>query len=162
MTAIQYPHVFLPSGHDVLDANWTPLLRPTPSHPDYVSTHSTFGGAASTVLRAFNGGSDSIDATVSSIVTLDNRGTITRRITNLTAAAEENAASRVFGGVGFPFTYCYSPSLVFPCIVRFRVCARLTKCTQIHFTFAGAAGIALGQKVAQETLRRFDDHWDDF
>jgi hypothetical protein len=32
-------------------------------------------------------------------VTLDNRGVITRRYTNLTAAEIENGQSRVFGGV---------------------------------------------------------------
>ncbi len=53
------------------------------------------------MLRAWNGGSDVISApaTLSSNVTLDNRGVITRTYTSLKAAAEENAASRVFGGV---------------------------------------------------------------
>ena len=63
-----------------------------------MSTHSTFGGAAATVLRAWNGG-DKINATLSSTVTLDNRGVITRTYTSLKAAAEENSRSRVFGGV---------------------------------------------------------------
>ncbi|KAL2137284.1 hypothetical protein VTI74DRAFT_5015 [Chaetomium olivicolor] len=129
VTAIQYPHIWVSSGRDISDPEWTPLLRPTPSHPDYVSTHSTFGGAAAAVLRAWNGG-DKIDATLSSNVTLDNRGVITRRYTSLKAAAEENSQSRVLGG--------------------------------IHFTFAGVEGIALGERVALETLRKFDDHWDKF
>ncbi|KAK4127025.1 acid phosphatase/Vanadium-dependent haloperoxidase, partial [Parathielavia appendiculata] len=102
VTAIQHPTPWVHSGADISDSNWTPLLRPTPPHPDYVSTHATFGSAASTVLReAWNGGSDAIDATLSSNVTLDNRGVITRRFTSLKAAAEENARSRIFGGVSY-------------------------------------------------------------
>ncbi|GAB1310624.1 Acid phosphatase/Vanadium-dependent haloperoxidase [Madurella fahalii] len=129
VTAIQHPTRWVHSGRDISDASWTPLLRPTPSHPDYVSTHSTFGGAAAAVLRAWNGG-DAISATWSSNVTVDNRGVITRTYTNLREAAEENSRSRVFGG--------------------------------IHFTFAGVEGIALGEAVANETLRKFDDNWDKF
>jgi len=33
---------------------------------------------------------------------------------------------------------------------------------QIHFTFAGVEGIKLGERVAAETLRKFDDFWDRF
>ncbi|KAK3382590.1 phosphatidic acid phosphatase type 2/haloperoxidase [Lasiosphaeria ovina] len=118
------------SGRDVSDAAWVPLLRPTPSHQDYVSTHSTFGGAAAAVLRAYNGGSDAVRATLTSNVTIDARGPITRPYSNLTVAALENAASRVFGG--------------------------------IHFQFAGSAGIAVGDAVARATLKKFDEHWDEF
>jgi hypothetical protein len=50
-------------------------------------------------MRAYNGG-DIINVTISSNVTFNNRGVITRTFTNLTEAALENAASRVFGGVG--------------------------------------------------------------
>jgi hypothetical protein len=70
-----------------------------------VSTHSTYGGAAAAVIRAWNGG-DKIDATWSSNVTLDNRGVITRRYTSLKFAAEENSRSRVFGGVSNSFVCC--------------------------------------------------------
>lgn len=100
VTAIQRLDVWLPSGRNVSDAAWGPLLRPTPSHPDYVSGHSTFGGAAAAVLRAWVGG-DAVDAVLSSNVTLDGRGVITRRITSLRAAAEENSKSRVYGGVSY-------------------------------------------------------------
>ncbi|KAM7193840.1 acid phosphatase/Vanadium-dependent haloperoxidase [Rhypophila sp. PSN 637] len=130
VTAIQYPGVYLQSGQSVTDPAWTPLLRPTPSHPDYPSTHSTYGAAAAAVIRAFNKGSDVISATLSSNVTIDNVGVITRSYTNLTVAVWENSASRVFGG--------------------------------IHFGFAGAAGIELGDKVARATLKVFDNNWDDF
>ncbi|KAK4116810.1 acid phosphatase/Vanadium-dependent haloperoxidase [Canariomyces notabilis] len=132
-TAIQYPSPWVHSGrNDIYHPSWTPLLRPTPSHPDYVSTHATFGGAATAVLRvAFNNNNDTIERTTwSSNVTIDNRGVITRAYTSLREAAEENAQSRVFGG--------------------------------IHFAFAGVEGIALGERVAKETLRKFDDNWDKF
>lgn len=78
------------------------MLTPTPSHPDYPSTHATFGAAAAAVIRAWNGG-DVLKkgVTVSSNVTVDGIGVITRTYTNLTYAAEENAASRIFGGVSY-------------------------------------------------------------
>jgi len=41
--------------------------------------------------------------TLSSNVTVNNVGVITRRITNITAAAKENGDSRVFGGIHFQF-----------------------------------------------------------
>jgi hypothetical protein len=103
VTAIQRTDIWLASGLNVSDPGWTPLLFPTPSHPDYPSTHSTFGGAASAVIRAYNKGSDIIDATISSNVTLNNRGVITRTFTNLTATAVQNGDSRVFGGVSYFF-----------------------------------------------------------
>ncbi|KXX79426.1 Vanadium chloroperoxidase [Madurella mycetomatis] len=129
ITAIHHPTPWVHSGRDISDPSWTPLLRPTPSHPDYVSTHATFSGAAAAVLTAWNGG-DGINATWSSDVTIDDRGVITRTYTSLREAAEENSRSRVFGG--------------------------------IHFTFAGVEGVALGEAVAKETLRKFDDNWDKF
>jgi hypothetical protein len=78
-------------------------LTPTPNHQDYLSTHATFGGAAAAVIRVWNGG-DEINITLSSNVTLDNVGVVTRHITNLTAAAKENGDSRVFGGIHFQFS----------------------------------------------------------
>ena len=104
MTAIQRTDIWLSTGLNVSDPSWSPLLYPTPSHPDYPSTHATFGGAGSAVIRAFNKGSDVVDVTISSNVTLNNRGVITRTYTNLTAAAIENGESRVFGGIHFPFS----------------------------------------------------------
>lgn len=98
ITAIRRPGIWLASGKHASDPTWEPLLTPTPNHQDYLSTHATFGGAAAAVIRAWNGG-DKIDATISSNVTVDNVGVITRRIMNLTAAAIENGQSRIFGGV---------------------------------------------------------------
>jgi hypothetical protein len=98
--------VWVHSGKSVTDPNWTPLLRPTPSHPDYPSTHSTFGGAAALVIKeVLNKGKDTLNppATLSSTVSLDNRGVITRTYTKLSDAVLENSKSRVFGGVSFHF-----------------------------------------------------------
>ncbi|KAF2744986.1 acid phosphatase/Vanadium-dependent haloperoxidase [Sporormia fimetaria CBS 119925] len=101
VTAIRYPEKFLASGRTVYDPNWTPLLT-TPSHPDYTSTHATFGGAAVHVLTQINR-SEKVNITISTNVTVDNIGVITRRYTNLTYATFENGESRVFGGIHFDF-----------------------------------------------------------
>jgi hypothetical protein len=69
VTAILRPDTWLASNQSVYDPSFVPLLRPTPSHQDYPSTHATFGGAAAAVLKYFNGG-DSINAGFSSNVTL--------------------------------------------------------------------------------------------
>jgi hypothetical protein len=127
---VHRPGVWLATGQDVSDPSWVPLLRPTPSHQDYTSTHATFGGAAAAVLKYFNGGSDRIDASFSSNATLDAKGVLTRRFTSIREASEENAKSRIYGG--------------------------------IHFGFAGDEGIKLGRRIAEETLRFFDDAWDQF
>lgn len=102
MTAIRYPEIYLKSGKSVTDPTWDPLLLPTPNHQDYLSTHATFGGAAGAVIRAWNGG-DQVNVTLSSNVTIDNVGVVTRRITSLAAAVKENGDSRVFGGVSLFF-----------------------------------------------------------
>lgn len=39
---------------------------------------------------------------------------------------------------------------------------RLTVFEQIHFQFAGSAGLKLGDDVAKATLKAFDKHWDEF
>lgn len=80
-----------------------PLLRPTPSHQDYVSTHAAFGGAGAAVLKNFNGG-DKIEASFSSNVTLDDQGVLTRHFTSIDQAKDENARSRIFGGVSYIWT----------------------------------------------------------
>jgi large repetitive protein len=75
--------------------DWSPLLE-TPPHPSYVSGHSAFSGAASVVLsaafrdRPFSFISDSVPG-------------VTRSFASFQQAAEEAAASRVYGGIHFPF-----------------------------------------------------------
>ena len=84
------------------DPEWTPLLTPTPNHQDYLSTHATFGGAAGAVIRNWNGG-DAVNVLLSSNVTVDGIGVITRRITSIEQAVKDNGNSRVFGGVSIQF-----------------------------------------------------------
>ena len=79
----------------LVDTNWFPLLT-TPSFPEYISGHSTFSGAASTILASvllsnevfFTVGSDALPG-------------ITRSYTNLALAAEEIGMSRIYGGIHF-------------------------------------------------------------
>jgi hypothetical protein len=77
------------------DLSWTPLLV-TPPFPDYVSGHSTFSGAAATVLALFYG-TDSIAFTTGS----DFLPGISRSFPSFSAAAAEAAASRLYGGIHY-------------------------------------------------------------
>jgi Leucine-rich repeat (LRR) protein/membrane-associated phospholipid phosphatase len=80
---------------DPPDPTWTPLLD-TPNHPSYISGHSTLSGAAAEVLtrwfgeRSFTFSSASLPG-------------VTRSFSSFEQAAEEAAASRVYGGIHFPF-----------------------------------------------------------
>jgi hypothetical protein len=102
-TAIRRTDKWLPSGHDVSDPSWTPLITPTPIEQEYTSGHGTVGGAAAAALKAFNGG-DEIDVTVSAVVSQAPQYVSTRRITNLTQAGYEMGMSRVYGGIHFTFS----------------------------------------------------------
>jgi hypothetical protein len=103
-------------GNDntVSDMNWNTYLN-TPAIPDYPSTHSVLGGAASEVLSRFFG-SDAVAFTVTSGAPLAG---ITRSFQSLSQAAQENADSRCMrdtsagvptassrdGGLGVQFTH---------------------------------------------------------
>jgi hypothetical protein len=78
------------------DPGWSPLLT-TPNHPEYVSGHSTFSGAAATVLTDFFG--DIPFSTTS--VTLPG---VTRDFDSFAAAANEAGRSRIYGGIHFEFS----------------------------------------------------------
>ncbi len=82
-------------GNDATDADatWLPLLT-TPPFPEYTSGHSTFSGAASTVLERFYG-TDEIEFTVNS----DGTPETFRTFTSFSQAAEESADSRLFAGI---------------------------------------------------------------
>ncbi len=88
------------------DPTWTPLGSPgatgqpsyTPPFPGYVSGHATFGGAVFTVLADFYG-TDHIHFTIGS----DMLPGVTRSFDSFSAAALENAWSRVYLGVHFAF-----------------------------------------------------------
>ncbi|MGB6299160.1 MAG: hypothetical protein WBF90_23690 [Rivularia sp. (in: cyanobacteria)] len=76
----------------IADKDWEPLLD-TPPFPDYISGHSVFGGAASTILANFFG-----DDTSFEIPSQELPG-VSRSYDSFSQAAYENADSRLFGGV---------------------------------------------------------------
>jgi hypothetical protein len=79
------------------DPAWFPLLT-TPNFPEYVSGHSTFSGAAATVLDAFFGtgvGFSSTEPTLPGV---------TRSFTGFDQAAQEAGMSRIYAGIHFIFS----------------------------------------------------------
>ena len=79
------------------DAGWSPLLT-TPNHPEYVSGHAAFSGAAARVLTNFFG-----DADFSATSDVALPGAV-RSFDGFDDAAAEAARSRVFGGIHFEFS----------------------------------------------------------
>ena len=77
------------------DPNWTPLW-PTPAFPEYTSGHSTFSGAASTVLAGFFG-TDKVSFSDAG----DPSQPYTRSFTSFSQAADEAGMSRIYGGIHF-------------------------------------------------------------
>ena len=77
----------------VADPDWAPLLN-TPSHPDYISGHSTFSAAAATVLADFFG-TDEITFSVGS----DGLPGVTRTYHSFAQTAEEIGMSRIYAGI---------------------------------------------------------------
>ena len=75
--------------------DWTPLLE-TPGHPSYMSGHATFSGAAATVLTARLG----VIPFTSARAGVPGAA---RSFSGFDQAAEEAAASRLYGGIHFPF-----------------------------------------------------------
>ncbi len=92
----------------IADSDWTPLLN-TPSFPTYTSGHSTFSGAAATVLSAVFGSnlafSSLADRGAAGIWPApdDVTGLVLRSFSNFQAAAEEAGISRIYGGIHFSF-----------------------------------------------------------
>ena len=108
------------------DPTWTPLQFNYPT-PDYVSGHSTAGGAASQALEEFFG-TDNIGFTVCSLtLPLGQRCTdpspVYRSYASFSQAAEANAFSRILVG--------------------------------IHFRNAVEEGVQLGRKIGQRTANLF-------
>lgn len=79
----------------LIDPTWLPLLN-TPPFPEYTSGHSVQSAAAFGVLADLFGDSYSFDDH-----THDNRGLVPRRFGSFSAAAEEAALSRLYGGIHF-------------------------------------------------------------
>jgi hypothetical protein len=78
------------------DPSWTPLIA-TPPFPSYTSGHSTFSGAASTILADLFGDATSFQSAQ------DNQPLIVRSFTSFSQAAGEAAESRLYGGIHFRF-----------------------------------------------------------
>ncbi|MBS3026933.1 MAG: vanadium-dependent haloperoxidase [Dolichospermum sp. DET50] len=76
------------------DTNWKPLIT-TPPFPSYISGHSTFSGAAATVLTTILG--DNVSFSLNSLGTPG----VNRTFTNFNAAANEAGISRIYGGIHF-------------------------------------------------------------
>jgi len=83
------------------EADWKPLLT-TPPFPEYVSGHSTFSGAAATVLCLFFG-RDEVAFTARTDAS-ELRG-VTRRYASFSEASEEAGMSRIYGGIHFHFSH---------------------------------------------------------
>jgi len=79
----------------VIDANWEPLLI-TPPFPEYPSGHSTQTGAAAAVLEGLIGQNFAFDD-----ATHEDDGLGVRHFESFWQAAEEAAASRLYGGIHF-------------------------------------------------------------
>jgi hypothetical protein len=77
------------------ELNWMSFIV-TPPFPDYVSGHSTFSGAAATVLPFFYGTEDLPFTTGSDFLP-----GVTRSFSTCLDAAEEAAVSRLYGGIHF-------------------------------------------------------------
>src|SRR5262245_34257396 len=75
--------------------NWTSFII-TPPFPDYTSGHSTFSGAAATVLPLFFGTADLPFTTVSDFLP-----GLFHSFSPCMCAAEEAGASRIYGGIHF-------------------------------------------------------------
>lgn len=86
-----------PMTHPV--ENWDSVL-PTPPVQDYPSTHSALGNAGATILSELLGKSKGFSTTSTSF---DDQN-FTRTFSSFHAAANENAESRVLGGLHFRFS----------------------------------------------------------
>jgi membrane-associated phospholipid phosphatase len=79
----------------IADPSWSSFIA-TPPFPDYISGHSTFSGAAATVLAMFYG-TDRLHFTTGS----DAVPGATRSFDSFSGAATEAALSRLFGGIHY-------------------------------------------------------------
>lgn len=89
------------------DANWLPLLR-TPPFPSYTSGHSTFSGAAATVLTYLFGEHYAFVSTTDAHSApgqrpLNESLVSERTFDSFDQAAEEASISRIYGGIHFTF-----------------------------------------------------------
>lgn len=82
-----------------LDPDWEPLIG-TPDFPDYISGHATFGGAAAGILADFYEGEDvSFKIASQELPGVSREFNSFGSMSSFEVAAQENADSRLFGGV---------------------------------------------------------------
>ncbi|MES1177505.1 MAG: vanadium-dependent haloperoxidase [Myxococcales bacterium] len=79
------------------DTTWVPLIE-TPNHPEYPSGHSITGGGGARLLAQVFGDD------VSFAVVSDTLPGVTRSFTKLSDAEQENANSRIYGGLHYRFS----------------------------------------------------------
>lgn len=82
----------------IVDEDWEPLI-PTPNFPDYISGHSAFGGAAAGVLEDFFGNDVNFEIPTQELPGVSREFTSMGSMSSFEVAAEENAVSRLYGGV---------------------------------------------------------------
>jgi len=80
----------------IQDSSWTPLLA-TPPFPSYTSGHSTFSGAASTILEKWFGANYAFSTSAEGFVVPN------RNFTSFADAADEAGLSRIYGGIHYSF-----------------------------------------------------------
>jgi hypothetical protein len=78
-----------------IDPTWRPLIA-TPPFPEYTSGHSVQSGATNVVLAGLFGDEPFVDSTHAA------RGLAPRAFDSLTAAFDEAALSRLYGGIHYP------------------------------------------------------------
>ena len=95
------------------DPAWRPLSKRTdgtsfsPPFPAYTSGHATFGGAWAGAMKSFFG----TDTMTYTVTTEDPHAVgVTRTFTSFSAAAQENARSRIYLGVHYQFDGDYGVS----------------------------------------------------
>lgn len=97
-----------------VDPTWMPVI-PTSNHPEYVSGHSTFSGAAAELLTLYFGGNVTFTTTGDDALFLDANGNIvdssvpgamreSRTYTSFWDAAREAGQSRIYGGLHYQFS----------------------------------------------------------
>src|SRR5262249_7147764 len=79
------------------EPGWNSLLI-TPPFPEYISGHSTFSGAAATILTFAFGDNFAFSTTSPGLPN------VTRSFTSFQQAAEEAGRSRIYGGIHYQFS----------------------------------------------------------
>jgi hypothetical protein len=85
---------------ELLDPDWQPLLD-TPPFPDYISGHSTFAGAAATVLENFFGEDISFEVSSQELPGVTRYFSSSGDTSSFDQLAFEDSISRVYGGVHY-------------------------------------------------------------